>query len=119
MPNDRFDLVVDATGVPALMGRTTEWARPGGRILLFGVPPSGSRLSLDAFTVFRKGLCHHVLLYLGAEFHPGRQMLRTGRIDVSRLVSHELPLEHFVAGVETIERGAEGVLKVLMAPGGA
>jgi D-arabinitol dehydrogenase (NADP+) len=35
VPQNYFDLVIDATGVPALMERTTGWARPGGRVLLF------------------------------------------------------------------------------------
>ena len=45
IPKERYDLVIDATGVPAVMGRTIDWARQGGRILLFGVPPgsAGSR----------------------------------------------------------------------------
>lgn len=101
------------------MGRTTDWARQGGRILLFGVPPSGARLSLDAFAVFRKGLSITASYTSVRNSIQAVRMLRSGRIDVSALVSHELPLERFVEGVEMIERGAEGVLKVLMAPGGA
>ncbi len=118
IPKDRFDLVIDATGVPAIMGRTTEWARPGGRILLFGVPPSGARLSMDAFAVFRKGLAFTASYTSVRNSIQAVRMLRSGRIDVSALVSHELPLERFAEGVQMIERGAEGVLKILMAPGG-
>jgi threonine dehydrogenase-like Zn-dependent dehydrogenase len=117
VPRDYFDLVVDATGVPALMERTTGWARPGGRVLLFGVPPSGSRMSIDAFTVFRKGL---TLLSSYTSVRQTIQALRfleSGRIDVSRLISHELPLERFSDGVGMIERGEAGVMKILMKPG--
>ena len=38
------------------------------------------------------------------------------KIDVSPLVSHELPLSGFRHGIELIEQGKEGVLKVLMRP---
>jgi D-arabinitol dehydrogenase (NADP+) len=117
IPRDHFDLVIDATGVPAIMEKTTQWVRPGGRILLFGVPPSGSKITLDAFAIFRKGL---TLLSSYTSVRNSIQavrMLRSGRIDVSSLVSHELPLERFVEGVEMIEKGAAGVLKILMAPG--
>lgn len=113
---DRFDLVVDATGVPAIMGRTTIWARPGGRILLFGVPPAGSTLGFDAFSIFRKGL-HILSSYTSVRNSiQAVRLLGSGTIDVSRLVSHELPLEDFVRGVELIERGEAGVMKILMAP---
>ena len=117
IPLDRFDLVIDATGVPAIMEKTTRWARPGGRILLFGVPPAGSRLSLDAFAIFRKGLALLSSYTSVRNSIQAVRMLRSGKIDVGPLVSHELPLERFAEGVEMIEKGAAGVLKVLMAPG--
>jgi threonine dehydrogenase-like Zn-dependent dehydrogenase len=117
IPQDRYDLVIDATGAPSIMGRTTQWARPGGRILLFGVPPSGARLSLDAFAIFRKGLTLMSSYTSVRNSIQAVRMLRSGKIDVSALVSHELPLERFAEGVEMIEKGTAGVLKVLMAPG--
>ena len=114
---DVYDAVIDATGVPALMERATTWVRPGGRILLFGVPPSGSRVSIDAFAVFRKGL---TLLSSYTSVRNSLQAVRLlseGRIDVKRLVSHELPLSEFARGVGLIETGAQGVLKILLTPG--
>jgi 2-desacetyl-2-hydroxyethyl bacteriochlorophyllide A dehydrogenase len=113
---DSFDVVVDATGVPGLMERTVSLVRPGGRILLFGVPPGNSRISLDAFAIFRKGL---TLLSSYTSVRNSIQavrLLETGKIDVSTLVSHELPLADFRRGIGLIEEGAEGVLKVLIRP---
>jgi threonine dehydrogenase-like Zn-dependent dehydrogenase len=45
-------------------------------------------------------------------------MLQTGAVDVSRLISHRLPLDGFAHGVELIERGQENVLKVQIIPAG-
>ncbi|MEW5815886.1 MAG: alcohol dehydrogenase catalytic domain-containing protein [Spirochaetota bacterium] len=36
-----FDVVIDATGVPDVMGKSIHFARKGGKVLLFGVPPQG------------------------------------------------------------------------------
>ena len=44
------------------------------------------------------------------------KFLDSGQIDVSRLVSHELPLERFSDGVGMIVRGEVGVMKILMKP---
>jgi threonine dehydrogenase-like Zn-dependent dehydrogenase len=44
------------------------------------------------------------------------RLLETGKIDVSPLVSHELPLSGFRRGIELIEEGKEGALKVIMRP---
>jgi L-gulonate 5-dehydrogenase len=73
---------------------------------------------MDAFAVFRKGLAFTASYTSVRNSIQAVRMLRSGRIDVSALVSHELPLERFAEGVQMIERGAEGVLKILMAPGG-
>ena len=113
---DAYDVVVDATGVPAVMERTLAFVRYGGRVLLFGVPPSGSKVSLDAFAIFRKGL---TLLSSYTSVRNSIQairLLQSGRIDVSSLVSHELPLSDFRRGIELIEEGKEGVLKVIIRP---
>jgi len=116
LPADGYDAVIDATGVPALMERTTAWVRPGGRILLFGVPPAGSRISIDAFAVFRKGLALLSSYTSARNSLQAVSLLQSGRIDVTRLVSHELPLSGFAQGVELIEKGAQGVMKILLVP---
>ena len=111
-----FDVVVDATGVPALMARTVEYARPGGRILLFGVPPRDGRLDLPAFPVFRKGLSIHSSFTSVRNSFQAVRMLQSKSVDVSALVSHVLPLERFAEGMEMIEQGKDGVLKVHIDP---
>lgn len=117
LQEDAYDVVVDATGVPALMERTLSYVRKGGTVLLFGVPPSKATVSFPAFTIFQKGL------YILSSYTSVRnsiqavRLLSTKRIDVSPLVSHVLPLEEFGRGIELIEKGQEGALKVLIAPG--
>jgi D-arabinitol dehydrogenase (NADP+) len=56
LTRDSFDAVIDATVAVAVMSRAPEFVRPGGKILLFGVPPAGEKLSVEAFPIFRKGL---------------------------------------------------------------
>ncbi len=116
LPADSFDVVIDATGVPALMERTTGWVRPGGRVLLFGVPPAGARISIDAFAVFRKGLTVLSSYTSVRNSLQAVRLLESGRIDVARLVSHEMPVSEFARGVELIEKGAQEVMKILLRP---
>jgi 2-desacetyl-2-hydroxyethyl bacteriochlorophyllide A dehydrogenase len=116
LPEDGYDVVVDATGVPAVMERTLAYARSGGHVLLFGVPPRTAKVSFDAFTIFRKGLTILSSYTSVRNSIQAVRLLETGRIDVSPLVSHELPLSGFRRGIELIEQGKEGVLKVLMRP---
>lgn len=113
-----YDAVVDATGAPAVMSRALEFARHGGKVLLFGVPPDGSTLSLPAFPIFRKGL---TLLSSFTSLRNSLQaveLLRSGSIQVEPLISHRLPLMEFQRGIELIERGQENVMKVMLMPNG-
>ncbi len=113
---DAFDVVVDATGVLSLMSQTCRFARKGGTVLFFGVPPSTGTVDIPAFTVFEKGL---TLLSSYTSVRNSLQAVRLlskRRIDVSPLVSHILELSEFQKGIELIESGAQGVLKVLIDP---
>jgi len=69
---DSFDLVVDATGVPALMARAPDFTRKGGTVLWFGVPPRNGTLELPAFTLFEKGAVPMHFVHVGTQFPTGR-----------------------------------------------
>jgi D-arabinitol dehydrogenase (NADP+) len=116
LPEDGFDVVVDATGVPAVMEKTLGFARSGGRVLLFGVPPRKSKVSFEAFDVFRKGLTILSSYTSVRNSIQAVRLLESGKIDVSSLVSHEVPLAGFRHGIELIEEGKESALKVLIRP---
>jgi D-arabinitol dehydrogenase (NADP+) len=111
-----YDVVIDATGAIAVMERSLDFARRGGSVLLFGVPPAGKRITLDAFQIFEKGLTVLSSFTSLRNSYQAVALLQTGQVDVSSLVSHRLPLEHFERGVELIESGQEDVKKVLILP---
>ncbi|MBN1890859.1 MAG: zinc-dependent alcohol dehydrogenase family protein [Thermoflexales bacterium] len=111
-----YDVVIDATGVIAVMERSLDFARRGGSVLLFGVPPAGKRVAWDAFQIFEKGLTVLSSFTSLRNSYQAVALLQAGQVDVSSLVSHRLPLEHFERGVELIESGQEDVKKVLILP---
>lgn len=113
---DGYDVVIDATGAIPVMQRAMDFARPGGKVLLFGVPPSGKEMQVEAFQIFRKGLTILSSFTSVRNSYQAIDLLRSGRIRVDPLVSHRLSLEGFQRGIETIEQGAEGVRKVQILP---
>lgn len=115
---DYYDVVIDATGAIPVMARSIDFARPGGKVLLFGVPPTGKEMSLEAFKIFRKGLTVLSSFTSVRNSYQALDLLRSGRIQVDRLVSHRLPLEEFQRGIEVIEQGIEDVKKVQILPNG-
>ncbi|HEY9076761.1 MAG TPA: zinc-dependent alcohol dehydrogenase family protein [Anaerolineaceae bacterium] len=113
---DHYDAVIDATGVVSVMNRMVEFARHGGKVLLFGVPPAGAQMSLEAFKIFRKGLTILGSFTSLRNSYQAIDLLKTGRLDVSDLISHRLPLDDMQAGIELIERGSENIRKVMLLP---
>ena len=107
-----------STGAVAVMSRTLDFAHPGGKILLFGVPPSGQKMTVEAFPIFRKGLTILSSFTSLRNSYQALGLLKSRRILVEKLISHRLPLEEFQRGIELIERGSEPVYKVMMLPNG-
>lgn len=96
---DGFDIVIDATGVPAVIEAGIEHTRPMGKILVFGVCPPGSTIAIDPFQVYHKDLTILGSMALNYTFAPAVAMLAAGAIDLKPLLSHALPLAEFARGL--------------------
>jgi 2-desacetyl-2-hydroxyethyl bacteriochlorophyllide A dehydrogenase len=118
LERDAFDAVIDATGSVTVMARTPDFARHGGKILLFGVPPSGEKMTFEAFPIFRKGLTLLSSFTSLRNSYQALDWLKSGRMSVAGLISHRLPLEGLQHGIELIEGGLEQVRKVMILPNG-
>jgi 2-desacetyl-2-hydroxyethyl bacteriochlorophyllide A dehydrogenase len=118
LERDAYDAVVDATGAVAVMSRTLDFVRPGGKILLFGVPPAGAMMTVEAFPIFRKGLTILSSFTSLRNSYQALGLLKSRRVSVEKLISHRLSLEELQRGIELIEKGSEQVCKVMILPNG-
>jgi len=116
-PN-KYDVVIDATGVITLMNRTIDFARSGGTVLLFGVSPSGKNLEMEAFKIFQKGLTLLSSFTSVRNSFQAVNLLQTGQIKVEPLISHRLPLKEMPEAIDLIERHDPKVKKIIMLPNG-
>lgn len=115
VPSSRVDVAIECAGEDPAVDAAVEIVRPGGRVILVGIP-SSDRTSFAASVARRKGLT----LVLCRRMRPddlGRaiELVAAGRIDVAPLITHRYPLaevgEAFHALTE--RRG----LKVVVEPG--
>ena len=113
-----YDVVIDATGVLPVMNRAIDFARNGGTVLLFGVPPAGKNMEFEAFKIFQKGL---TLLSSYTSVRNSFQaigLLQSGQVKVEPLISHRLPLKELGKAFAMIENHDPSVKKVIMLPNG-
>ena len=116
LASDTYDVVIEAAGVPKLMPELLRITRFGGSILLFGVAPKDMPATVEPFTIFRKGLSIHGSYTSVRNSYQALRLLQEGRVAVADLITHRLALEEFEHGVDCLEQGTNGVMKVMMVP---
>jgi 2-desacetyl-2-hydroxyethyl bacteriochlorophyllide A dehydrogenase len=84
------DLVVETAGTAEAVERAVELCRPGGRIVLTGLPHEPTALSF--FRVVRRELRIIGSMIYQDEFPEAMRLLATGAVQAAPLVTHRFPL---------------------------
>jgi 2-desacetyl-2-hydroxyethyl bacteriochlorophyllide A dehydrogenase len=111
-----YDVVIDATGSLSVMNRTIDYARKGGTVLLFGVPPSAQNMEIEGFKVFQKGLTLLSSFTSVRNSYQAIDLLLSGQVKVEPLISHRLPLDELPNALDMLDRRDPGVKKVIIQP---
>lgn len=110
-----FGVVVDATGVPAVIEQAFNYLRPRGQYLQFGVTPSTAKVSVSPYDIFHNDWTIIGSFALCYTFLPAIEWLASGVVDVTPLVSHTVPMAQFGEAFHQFEAGK--TLKVHVVPG--
>lgn len=100
-----FDLVVDATGVPAVIEQAFTYVRPRGQYLQFGVTPMDATIRLRPYDLFRNDWTVIGSFALCYTFLPAIAWLAKGVIDIAPLVSHTVPMTDFASAFHAFASG--------------
>ncbi len=111
-----IDVVITAAPVHELQAQALEIAAKGGRVLLFGgLPKSRPTVELDTNLIHYKEL-----LVCGTsastveDCRAAVDLITSGVIDTSWMVTHAFSLDHFAAAVQQVQNSA--ALKVVVTP---
>jgi (R,R)-butanediol dehydrogenase/meso-butanediol dehydrogenase/diacetyl reductase len=111
------DVVFECSGVPALLPAAVAAARRGGRVVLTGVAHGAAEVVTNDVVLYERSIVGS----LGYQHDLPRvvELLRTGRIDPSPLVTGVVPLEDAVAGAfDALLTDRGNHLKILVDVGG-
>jgi len=100
-----YDIVIDATGVPAVIENAFQHLKVRGQFLQFGVTPMGAKIQVSPYDIFHKdwtiigsfAICYTTL--------PAIAWLENGVIDVEPLVTHKIPMSEFGSGFDSFMSG--------------
>lgn len=109
-----FAVVIDATGVPAVIEQALRFLKPRGQYLQFGVAPQGVTIQWSPYEIFRKDWTIIGSFALCYTFQPAIAWLANRVVDITPLVSHTLPLTEFPCGFQDFADGQ--TLKVHLRP---
>lgn len=107
---DGFDLVVDVTGRPDVVQQGFTAVRRGGRLMLFGVCPPGSQLSLDPYDIYKREITVLGSFSLNRTLPSAVETLRANQHRLRRLITHQIPITDLPAALDLL--GRPGVLKL-------
>lgn len=88
-----IDLVADATGVPAVASKLTDYIVSGGVGLFFGVCPQDARIEVSPFELFRRQITLAGSHSLNHNIPQALDGLRNFGDDIGRVVSHRMSLD--------------------------
>ena len=91
-PGTEVDVAIECAGEDAAVDRAIELTRPGGRVILVGIPGS-DQTTFTASVARRKGLtlilCRRMR---SVDLARAVDLVATGKIDVTPVISHRFPL---------------------------
>jgi 2-desacetyl-2-hydroxyethyl bacteriochlorophyllide A dehydrogenase len=88
-----FDIVVDATGIPAVIEQAMTHLGKTAKYLQFGVTPTGAQIRLNPFDLYHKDWTILGSMAINHTFMAAFDWVREGRIALEPLVSKVIPLE--------------------------
>jgi L-iditol 2-dehydrogenase len=107
------DVAFEAAGENEAVEGAINAVRPGGRVILIGIPPD-ERTAFSASAARRKGLTIKLVRRAKHAYTRAIRLAESGVVDLTSLVTHRFPLTEFSAAFAAAER-REG-LKVVIEP---
>jgi L-iditol 2-dehydrogenase len=104
---------LDADAFFASVEQAAEIARPGGRVVLVGIP-SDDRLAMKHSTARRKGLTIIMSRRMKHAYPRALHLVRRGLINVRGLVSHRFPLKRAAEAFQLNAEYRDNVNKVII-----
>jgi L-iditol 2-dehydrogenase len=106
-------LIVDAAGKPDSLNPALRAVRPGGRIVLIGIP-SETLTGVDLHTAMHRETTLYVLKRSNRNDHAAIQLIESGQIAAEKLVTHRFPLGRADRAFATVAEYADGVGKAVV-----
>lgn len=112
-----FDLVIDATGRPEVVSEVVATVADAGTLLVFGVCPPGSAITLDPNEIYARELTVRGSFSLNGTQPAAIHALASSDLPLTDLVTDRYPLDQAVEALDRV--GTADTIKIQVDPRGA
>lgn len=116
-PRADLDVVIEVAGTDAAVQQSIDLVRPGGRVVLAGIPDE-DRTTFLASSARRKGLTIALSRRMKEVYPRAIELLASGRVDTHDLISHRYALDDAAAAMRVAADRAGQKVVVLPWPDG-
>jgi D-arabinitol dehydrogenase (NADP+) len=110
-----FDVVIDATGAPAIIEPCISLTKDGGTVLVYGMADGADRVSWSPYEIFRRELTIKGSFAQTHCFDRALDVLRSGRVKTKGLLTHCFGLEEYGTALEAL-RSDRACVKAAIVP---
>ena len=108
------DIVIESVGHLSLLGEAIALARPGGKIIPFGVYPS-EKVDLPFYDFYFKELqISNVRAAKGRDFTECIELVRRGKLNLGALITHTFPYTELNNAIRMLMEPSDERLKVIL-----
>lgn len=109
-----LDVVFECCGEQDALDQAIDMLKPGGKLLLIGIPPTAERVTFEIDKLRRKELCIQNIRRQNHCVQPALDMMDRGDFDVNVMVTHRFPFEQTKAAFDLAASYEDGVLKAMI-----
>ena len=114
---NHFETVIDCTGIPGAIENSVKYIKDGGTMLLFGVCPSYSSITINPYEVFKRELKIVSSFALKKTFGKALALAKNKKVQLIPLVDRKMELSDAPVFFQKIKDGNPG-LKAILYPNG-
>ena len=107
------DVAFEAAGQVEPVSDAVEVARPGGRVVVIGIP-SENKVTFREATARTKGLSVYFVRRMKHTYERTIAMVQSGQLDIRSLVTHHFAFEDAAEGYEMVEHRSDGLIKAMI-----
>lgn len=110
-----LDVVIDGVGTAETLSQSIEICKPGGRIVVYGVPTPGD-MAVPVLDAFRKDLTIHTSRLYPRSYEAGLELIRGGQLDLESLITTRVSLAGAPQALGDLGEKRGDILKIIIHP---